>query len=338
MISFATDTRAFEALLAISAQPKIKQLFLVSSNTAEMNRESQIRKYNQQFIRNMCVAMNITFTNIPAEESVERHIGESSHALVDFRFLTKYLTKTYNSTFTNTSKCKIGCVTSMADIYLANASLIASLINPKKLDAVFRWKRGLKHLNFDYWVFPELSHTPPLLAGRPVSSVSISKISQVAHQIEDHRMLPNWFKAFRSNFGDQPFAVISPSFYATRKELQNIKWKVKTVLGQQAPFLIKAHPRGTLSEQTLAHFESSYGTKSINSQIGIPLMELVSLPLELVLILFPKSIYFGSPTGSIHVVTHDRFYFTATGERKVDSNLNFQYSEFMKCHKAVSVI
>lgn len=333
-----SDVRAYEAVLAFSAYPNPKLVILIDAidyQAFDTNKNFQIKHLNQELVKNLCNLMNIPIKltkDVPLE--LDLISDETLEIMADFKILS-HLTKSVNSSLhERTRVSKVGAITSMADIYLAGASLFRSVKNPKKFDASLRWKVGLKQSPFQYWIMPKLMSGPLSLAGRPIEYIDKAKILNIVQQLYSQNQLPNWLYRFQGVIHNQPFFLVSPSMRLNDNEILNAKRKAMQLSGSRIPYLVKPHPREFFSNHGISDFERIFEYESLNSKCNIPTLELSSLPIEILLLLFPNSIYIGVLSGSIHVAARNRVEIISTNIKKYDKNLLFQYSEFMKYYLA----
>lgn len=333
-----SDVRAYEAVLAFSVYPNPKLVVLrdaVNPLALDTNRNFQLKQLNQELVKNLCDLMNIPlkFTkDVPRELDL---ISEYEYEIIaDFKILP-HLTKSADSSSPErTSVSKVGAITSMADTYLAGASLFRSLKNPKKFDASLRWRVGLKQSPFQYWIMPKLTSGPLSLAGRPIEYIDRAKILNIVQQLDSKNKLPSWFYRLQGVMHNHPFFLVAPSIRLNDNEILNAKQKAMYLSASKIPYLVKPHPGRIFSDHGISDFERIFEYESLNSKYDIPTLGLSSLPIEILLLSFPNSIYIGAPSGSIHVADRNRVEIISTGITKYDKTLLFQYSEFMKYYLA----
>ena len=214
-----------------------------------------------------------------------------------------------------------------ADLYLSEGSIIRNLYNPRKIEAIVKWKIGLSRLRNNSWLLPHLPKQVITLGGLPVISCSKNEIKYQSDMI-----IKNNTVVFKDSIGsNSKFIILSYVGKIDKDWLNSVKTIFCTEYANESPrYLVKPHPNSKFSLVELRRIENAIGYKSENREDQASLDIIKSLPLECILLQFKNSRYLGPITGSINFISKDRYRFVQSQNTKIEYLSALQYSEFLK--------
>lgn len=214
-----------------------------------------------------------------------------------------------------------------ADLYLSEATIIGNLYNPRKIEAIVKWRIGLSRLRNNSWILPDLPKQVITLGGLPVVYCTKNEI-----KYQSDMMIKNHTAVFKDSIGsNSKFIILSYAGKLNKDWLNAVKTIFNTDYANKLPrYLVKPHPNSKFSLAELRRIEKAIGYKSENRKNQATLNIIKSLPLECFLLYFKNSRYLGPLTGSINFIGKDRYRFVQSQNPKIEDLNALQYSEFLK--------
>ena len=221
-------------------------------------------------------------------------------------------------------------INSGVDLFMSTASYFRNVLFPRKIIAIYRWKRGTnKILKNNSWLIPVISKNEIFISGKKTYQVRHTEVSKVFKSVFKILEIREEFSKIR--FRNSKIIILALGMPADNNHLENLSNMYKNVVKHQYfQYLVKPHPNIELSIKQLKTLEELIGHPSCNiiSKKSLEIMR--TIPIESILSYFPNSIYIGFFTGGINFIEPSRVYWVNSGNRKIDKMNKIYYSEYMK--------
>lgn len=227
-------------------------------------------------------------------------------------------------------KTELIAINSGVDLFIGTAAYVKNLHSPRKILAIYRWKRGLNRiLRNDSWLIPSVSEQEIIILGKKTLQVSQKAINTVLNSLFKDEEIAAVFNKIKNR--NSPLIILALGMPISDEHIANLASAYKHLTNNHKfDFLVKPHPNITLSAKQLKLIEQKVGTQSCNYLDKNSIEIIRSLPLESILNYFPKSIYVGFFTGGINYVDPSRVYWINSGDRRIDKMNEIYYGEYRK--------
>jgi hypothetical protein len=225
-------------------------------------------------------------------------------------------------------------INSGVDLFMSTASYFRNVLFPRKIIAIYRWKRGTnKVLRNHSWLIPVISKKEIFIAKKKTYQVKHNEASKVFNNLFKNIEIREEFNKIR--FRNSKFIILALGVPADINYLENLSSMYKNVANHQfVQYLVKPHPNIELNIKQLKTLEELIGYPSCNIAGKKNLEIMRTIPLESILSYFPNSIYVGFFTGGINFIEPSRVYWVNSGDRKIDKMNKIYYSEYVKLWKS----
>lgn len=221
-------------------------------------------------------------------------------------------------------------INSGVDLFISKASYVKNILFPRKMIAIYRWRRGTnKLLKNNSWIIPGISKNEILISGKKTYQVRHKEASKVFNNVFKISEIREVFS--KISFRNSKIFILALGMPADNNHLENLSNMYKNVTNHQYfQYLVKPHPNIELNINQLKALEKliGYPSRNIIDKKSLEIMRAV--PLECILNYFPNSTYIGFFTGGINYIEPSRVYWVNSGKRKIDKMNKMYYSEYKK--------
>lgn len=135
-------------------------------------------------------------------------------------------------------------INSGVDLFLSLASYRRNLFRPRKLLAIYRWKKGITKLLFNKkWLIPKISNSNFTIFSKEVEQISIDEINNVSQKLFQLVSVRECFLQIPTK--NYRFLILAFGLEFDEQYAKNLSTQVRNInknLDAKLPYIIKPHP------------------------------------------------------------------------------------------------